>query len=323
MAWTRTSPRRSIMPSKRQPTSSTTLRGSSRERGRYSDRQLFMALKDCICRAEQSLTFELLRKLSPAEASLLRDPTLKARIRFRFGGCEFPPAIYYKIYTKADSVQYITGKKVIKAGTQAAADACKMMGNRKFLGQVMEDAYKSDKPTEDYDVATIKDYMQYSANLDNNPAFLGGRENGWRELNLEAGPSRNSVVRQPRNGIRQSSMRQPMMDPAESTAGGYKRSTNKSKTTNEATRRSQKARERVDKMRKLYGLGEDGSRSGTYENNTAVIGEDDPEEWEEEAASLFEWSQDLTYDAYYQEWGTVGLHSPQGLQPSPHGGVPY
>jgi hypothetical protein len=47
---------------------------------------------------------QVLRKINPLEASILRDPTLHARLRFRFGGDSFPPIILYKIFINA-SVQ--------------------------------------------------------------------------------------------------------------------------------------------------------------------------------------------------------------------------
>lgn len=37
---------------------------------------------------EHSLTYEVLRKVSPLEADLLRDPVIQARVRFRYGELE-------------------------------------------------------------------------------------------------------------------------------------------------------------------------------------------------------------------------------------------
>jgi hypothetical protein len=45
---------------------------------------------------------QVLRKINPLEASILRDPTLHARLRFRFGGGSFPPVILYKIFINAN-----------------------------------------------------------------------------------------------------------------------------------------------------------------------------------------------------------------------------
>jgi len=45
---------------------------------------------------------------------------------------------------------------------QAAAEACKIMGHRKFYDQMIVDAcqFEKDKITDEVDVTTVKDYMQ-------------------------------------------------------------------------------------------------------------------------------------------------------------------
>ncbi|XP_013415353.1 putative uncharacterized protein CXorf58 [Lingula anatina] len=156
----------------------------------YRDRQMFRLLKHAICAAENSLTYEILRKISPQEAELIRDPSLGVKVRFRFGGEEFPPMIYFKNYTTSKGVQYLSGKRVIKAGTEAAQDACDLMGNRKFLDQIIVDAvhHEQFKITDEIDVTTLKDYMQYLSKLDETPHYLGGRENLWRKLTLNSLP---------------------------------------------------------------------------------------------------------------------------------------
>ncbi len=106
----------------------------------YKDRRIFIYLRHAVCRAEQSLThqvdptsdpqhisfvmkymrqtflfqvfhpsrisyfiyYQVLRKISPQEASLLKDPTLNARLRFRFAGENYPPVIVYKIFINAN-----------------------------------------------------------------------------------------------------------------------------------------------------------------------------------------------------------------------------
>ena len=127
----------------------------------------------------------MLRKLSPLEAELLKDPTLKARIKFRFGGTQFPPLILFKVFTSTQSaghggVCYFSGKRMIKPAsevsvggslnssdyivhlhthtpvsthppthththTQAAEDARRQMGNRVFYDQMFQDACHHDQ----------------------------------------------------------------------------------------------------------------------------------------------------------------------------------
>lgn len=116
----------------------------------------------------------------------------------RFGGDTFPPVVLFKIFTSTSSqstiggvagggVQYISGKRLIKPASEAAEDSRRQMGNRKFYDQMLLDAchHHQLKVTEETDVTTMKEYMQYAANVDESPAYLGGKENTWRKLNLD------------------------------------------------------------------------------------------------------------------------------------------
>lgn len=161
----------------------------------YRDKQMFTLLKHAVRAAEQSWTHEILRKISPREAELVNDPSVNAKVRFRFGGSEFPPIILFKIYLVSNGTKYISGKKQIRAASNAAADSCRLMGNRKFYDQMIIDAcqYEKDKVTDEVDVTTLKDYMQYISNMDETPCYLGGKENYWRQLTLQDLP-RNSII---------------------------------------------------------------------------------------------------------------------------------
>ncbi|XP_002736551.1 uncharacterized protein CXorf58-like [Saccoglossus kowalevskii] len=158
----------------------------------YRDRQMFRLLKHAVCAAEHSLSHEILRKVCPSEAQFLRDSSVQVRVRFRFGGTEFPPFILFKIYmhTGGQGVKYISGKKCIRPASEAAEDACRLMGHRNFYDQMITDACQHDKSkiTDEIDVTTMKDYMQYLSNLDELPATLGGKDNHWRKLDLSALP---------------------------------------------------------------------------------------------------------------------------------------
>ncbi|PIK37914.1 hypothetical protein BSL78_25264 [Apostichopus japonicus] len=131
----------------------------------YRDRQMFKLLKHSVCAAEHSLTYEVLRKVIPAEAELLRDPSIRARVRFRFAGAEFPPIVLFKIYTHTEGtgLRYMSGKKCIRPASDAASDACRMMGHRLFYDQMIADTcqQEQDQITDEVDVTTTKDYMQW------------------------------------------------------------------------------------------------------------------------------------------------------------------
>lgn len=84
----------------------------------YKMKKTFAWLKSHLLKAERTLGSDILKRLSPKEAQILRDPTSKSRIRFRFGGTNFPPIILFKIYTQGTPIQYFSGHKLIKTGSQ-------------------------------------------------------------------------------------------------------------------------------------------------------------------------------------------------------------
>jgi len=101
--------------------------------------------------------------VSPSEAELLKDPAIQARVKFRFGGTEFPPTILFKVFVSSrGGVQYISGKRMIRPASEAAEDARRQMGNRKFYDQMLLDAchHHQMKVTDEVDVTTMKEYMQ-------------------------------------------------------------------------------------------------------------------------------------------------------------------
>lgn len=65
---------------------------------------------------------EVLAQLCPLEAKLLKDPTLKAVLRFRFGGTEFPPLVLFKVFLTRDgsTIIYMSGKKLIRPASEVA-----------------------------------------------------------------------------------------------------------------------------------------------------------------------------------------------------------
>lgn len=64
------------------------------------------------------LTREVLKRLAPNEGVLLSDPALKAKVRFRLGGVNFPPMIMYKVFTGGFSTHYLNGHDAICAGSK-------------------------------------------------------------------------------------------------------------------------------------------------------------------------------------------------------------
>ncbi|XP_039601523.1 putative uncharacterized protein CXorf58 homolog [Polypterus senegalus] len=246
----------------------------------YRDRRLFLLLKHTVCAAEHCLTYEILRKVSPTEAELLKDPSTKCKVRFRFAGAEFPPTIVFKIFHQNGGCgnKYINGKRAISPASEAAVDACKIMGHRRFYDQIICDEIQRQKKkiVDEVDVVSMKDYMQYTSNLDETPAYLGGKGNTWRKLSLEEMPRSTvmyDIVDYAKSGCLSESLReklplllmkptseemqlqqlrtisQPRSPPVPPSSVV---STLKSATSKHSSRRSCKARQKVAKMRKLY-----------------------------------------------------------------------
>ncbi|XP_061185716.1 uncharacterized protein CXorf58-like isoform X1 [Saccostrea echinata] len=253
----------------------------------FRDKQMFRLLKHAVCAAENSLSKEILRKVCPKEAELLNDKVNQVRVRFRFGGQEFPPMIFFKIFihTEGKGVKYLSGRRVIKPATEASEDSLRNMGNRKFYDQMLQDAMYNQqyKITDEIDVTTLKDYMQYLANVDEAPATLGGKENYWRKLTLDVLSRRTIfydvidylynqritprlrqeipvlVQRPVSQEIKVQHIRAISTLRSESIPVGAPLTTPKSKMSGYvshpvSSRRSRQAKARASKLRKMYGL---------------------------------------------------------------------
>lgn len=151
----------------------------------YRNRRLFRELKFVVERTEKALTPDLLRRLSPKEAELLLDPVLKVVVRFRFGGESFPPSIFYKVHASAGSTVTINGVNAILPGSTAAFDACRQMGNRRYIENMLcvEQTKSLFSVSEVYEIGSKADSAKFQRYKNEIPVSLGGRGNGWRSLN--------------------------------------------------------------------------------------------------------------------------------------------
>jgi len=151
---------------------------------RYLDRKTFQILKNSLNEIKKLCTNEILRKLNPRESVLFDDPLSRGKIRFRFGGETFPPYIYYKIYSSGQNIHYFSGYRILNSFSDAYHDAYKLMGNRNFEKVINKDNVwnNSCDIADPSDVTSKKEYIQYMNSLDKKPIYLGGRNNGWREL---------------------------------------------------------------------------------------------------------------------------------------------
>ena len=299
---------------------------------RQRNKKIFLLLKEGICAAEHTLSHQVLRKISPTEAELLNDPALDTRVRFRLGGEGYPPRILFKIFTNikfgssSSCIHYLSGKKYIKAGSQAAMDASKQMGNRRLMEQLISDCCREQsaggRVTNDSDVSNLKELVQYRACLDETPAYLGGKDNTWRELDLRILPRHHvmhDVSLYVRRGVVTANLKHsfPKLWPHSpcqkakqirslmKTGGVFGRD----KPVSVSCRKSGANRSKM--MRELYLEGERREMEKTgekvcSERNQLTVTPDsaldllrEPDGWDEdedEALSLYEWTQTLPVD---------------------------
>ncbi|XP_048397126.1 uncharacterized protein CXorf58 homolog isoform X3 [Stegostoma tigrinum] len=265
----------------------------------YRNKQLFRLLKHTICAAEHCLTTNILRKLQLSDVELLKDTSLSHKIRFRFAGEEFPPILVFKIFQHSGSCKnhYISGKRIIRPATK------------------------------------------YISNLDETPAYLGGKDNYWRMLTLTNLPrttimydimdyAQNKTLSQRLKEELPTLLSKPITEeiqlqhirtisqtrsPCPATNIPPSRSSTSSKTARESQRCSYKARQKVSKMRKIYGLDknkEEVLNNPTHHSHaqdglqiiTSCDQERSPavhspsEEWEHEVDELYAWTQELSLD---------------------------
>ncbi|KAI9341638.1 hypothetical protein BDR26DRAFT_1006973 [Obelidium mucronatum] len=155
---------------------------------RWRYRTVFQALKAALYKAERTVSIDIMKKVCPREAEFVQDPITQPRVRFRFGGELFPPNIMFKIYTKSVNVHYFSGNRLIESGSQAARDACKVMGTRAFTDLVLNKAMyvNSRHIAEPSDVTNRMEYVKYMNEMDQLAPKHGGRNNGWRELSFSS-----------------------------------------------------------------------------------------------------------------------------------------
>ncbi|XP_021332053.1 uncharacterized protein CXorf58 homolog isoform X2 [Danio rerio] len=235
----------------------------------FRDRRLFRLLMNTVRSAEQCLASAVLRQLSPKEADLLKDPSLKCKLRFRFAGPRFPPSLVFKIFhTGGGRRQYLSGEKLLASSGQ------------------------------------------YNSHLDELPACVGGRENGWRFLSLKVLSRDVALKKRLKPGIRAFSA--GGLNAITSHFAGQQLSHRSSQTSSRCSRR---AKNTADRKRRLYGLKE--TRRGSDDEQgmkekglekwdiivlPSVETEDNDDsssqsEWEDEAEKLCIWSEQLNIDA--------------------------
>uniref|UniRef100_A0A6J0TBA7 Uncharacterized protein CXorf58 homolog n=1 Tax=Pogona vitticeps TaxID=103695 RepID=A0A6J0TBA7_9SAUR len=293
-------------------------------------KRLFKLLKHTICAAEHCISYDILKRVSPLEAELLKEPTIQYKVKFRFAGSEFPPFIVFKIFCKSvgQSNQYLSGKRVITSRSEAAVDACKLMGYRKYYNQILRDELQHKKYgiIDEMDVATIRDYVQYVSYVDETPAYFGGRHNYWRKLSLENFPRAMmlyDIMDYAQSGKLSARLRMELpflllkpqneetsraqvlavcqiRSPAPCLTTANLSTAERMLARTISERRSYRARQKIAKMRKVYKTkkGEEHSSSSSDRSRSDhSLAEKESlfsdEDWEQEAVRLYDWARSL------------------------------
>lgn len=257
---------------------------------RYKQRKTFESMKNLLFLAESGLTIDMLRRLCPKELELVKDPFLRGRIRLRFGGTSFPPKLFFKIYTKGINVHYFNGRQLIVPGSQAARDSWNMMGTRQFTQQIILNQRVLEKmPVIDpVDVTSKQEYTQYMSMLDNIPINIGGRNNGWRELDLSEFPPHRLFY--DLTSIKRSLVRKTIESLFKESSKNTKKSESldvkSEKPRLSAHSQSSIKKIRLRKMQAIFGYGKSGE---VKEGEAAEAVEEDIDDFD----SLFEWATDL------------------------------
>jgi hypothetical protein len=125
----------------------------------------------------------MLKRVCPSELEYLSDPCCRGRLRFRFGAPtkldepDFPPRVFYKIFTRGMHVQYFNGRLMIPPGSLASKDACDMMGRRQFAQNHYQSEHlmQNHEISDPVDITCRQEYTSYMSLLDDKlPTNIGG-----------------------------------------------------------------------------------------------------------------------------------------------------
>ncbi|KAM6447181.1 uncharacterized protein CXorf58 homolog [Liasis olivaceus] len=303
----------------------------------HMTKRLFKLLKHTVRAAEYCISYDILKRVSPLEAELLKEPTIQYKVRFRFAGSDFPPFIVFKIFYKSGtkSNQYISGKRVITSASKAAVDACKLMGYRTYYNQILQDElqYKRHGITDEMDIATIRDYIQYASHMDETPAYYGGRHNCWRRLTLENLPRAMilyDIMDYAQSGKLSARLRAELpflllkpqneetcraqifavcqirsLSPGLIATSLSRQEQKVAQRTSK--RRSYQARRKIAKMKEVYRAVKEEEDLSSPSLSDHLIGDPSPrslfsnEDWEQEAVMLYDWSRSLQTEDIWED----------------------
>eukprot|EP00762_Andalucia_godoyi_P005642 ANDGO_06483.mRNA.1 variant len=242
---------------------------------RYINRAIFRFYMDLISFRQAADAHKILRAINPAEASLI-DRASQMHIRFRLGGVTFPPTIYYKIFTHAPLVD-VNAYAPRDYTKQRRADFKRSGMEQPNLGVTMSS------------LGSVGAASWY--------AYRRTENNPWR-------PVAEKLVQEDISNLPFHAAYSRSTSPT----SGSRFLPTRTQRKEEATR--QRKRKKVLWMMKMYRKGLACEKDDVSSDDAAVqmlkaLDNDDIEELLETGKDLLDWSQNLDFDSYMQQWFTT------------------
>lgn len=267
----------------------------------HRDYQIYQILRAVVSVAEGDFGRILLSRLAPLEAQFIMTG---CSVKLRLAGDTFPPKVVFKVsLNSSGAVCYLSGRRELKDDIDGALQ---MMGERNFNSQLASDLLErktNHLVVDEVDIGTAQDAARFRAYQEKSSATIGGKDNGWRLVDLStlprAAPFRDlfeiidsgRISNLPQSFWAQPRNREHLQTQIELLLRDEPRLGTPPKPTSIEEieqKRAESATQRVIKMTNLYLIGQNDQKRVDL-----TIVDLDPIEVDNEARELYEWSQYL------------------------------
>ncbi|OQS05530.1 hypothetical protein THRCLA_02345 [Thraustotheca clavata] len=241
---------------------------------RYTNRRIYRYYRDLIHFRNSGDPMLMLKAINPSEAHLL-DAATGAQVRFRLGGCAFPPTIYYKIFVRG-------------AVCDMNAFSPKDYTTAHQVGPRNVNIHPS-KPGVGVTKIIRVGNAYYGANQcgsDVRGWYRRWDNNGWRPV--------TSKVIAPTNEV----------DPITIATANKRKAHHHLRVVRQQQVLQQRKEKKRQWMKQMQHV-----QSNTSDNNAVPPQEEidfESEDWEEQADEIFDWASGLNFDHYLINWTTLG-----------------